>query len=110
MSDSTQDKNERGYLLPPGCKDLLDAIKHEEAPKPETVSYPPITRKVILPNVVAVRFLAEVSGQEPETITALMNKLYILVDVNRSVDFAAAQKLLRHFGIGAERSDLCLTR
>ena len=110
MSDSTQDNDERGYLLPLGCKDLLDAIKHEEANKSEPASYPPITRKVMLPNVVAVRFLAEVSGQEPETVTALMNTLHILVDVNRSVDFAAAQKVLRYFGIWAERSHLCLTR
>src|SRR5678816_1692923 len=103
MSDSTQDNAERGYLLPPGCKDLLDAIKHEEATRPEPVLYPPITRKVTLPNVVAVRFLVEVSGQEPEVVTGLMNKLHIFVDVNRSVDFGSAQRVLRHFGVWAER-------
>jgi len=103
METSNEDNRERGYLLPPGCKDLLDVIKLPKAPEPGSAPYPPITRKITLPNVVAVRFLVETSGQDVETIVALMHKLRIIVDVNRSVDFGTAQKILRHFGIWAER-------
>src|SRR6266478_4283777 len=103
MALSDQDNTERGYLLPPGCKDLVDAIKHQKDSEPVRVPYPPITRNVILPNMVAVRYLVEVSGQELDVITALMKDLRIIVDVNRSVEFGAAQRILRHFGIWAER-------
>jgi hypothetical protein len=106
MTASNYDYNERSYLLPVGCRDLLDIIKLPKAPEPKPTPYPPITRKVTLPDVVAVRFLVEASGQELDTIVALMNKLRIGVDVNRSVDFGAAQKVLRHFGIWAERGGI----
>jgi len=78
-------------------------MKLKEVSKRASVPAPPITKKVTLPGVVAVRFLIDVSGQEPETVTGLMNNLHILVDINRSIDFAAAQKILRQFGILAER-------
>lgn len=103
MDTSNQNSNERGYLLPPGCKDLLDVINLPKAPEPEPVRYPPITQKVTFPDVVAVRFLGEASGQDLSTIVALMRELRIMVNVNRSVDFRAAQKILRHFGVWAQR-------
>jgi hypothetical protein len=89
MSLSDQYNDERGHL----------GAKGASVPR----SYPPITRKITLPNVVAVRYLAEVSGQDLVSINALMTELRIFVDVDRSVDFGAAQRILRHFGIWAER-------
>jgi len=56
------------------------------------------------PEKVAVRYLAEVSGQQLSTILALMNTLRIIVEVNRSVDFDDAAKILRRYGIGADRN------
>jgi hypothetical protein len=103
MDASDKQDAQRDCSLPAGCKDLLDAIKHEGAGKPALDPLPPITRKVTLPNVVAVRFLIEISGQKPETVTGVMTQLHILVDVNRSVEFRVAQEILRHFGILAER-------
>jgi hypothetical protein len=89
MSLSDQYNDERGYL----------GAKGASVPR----SYPPITRKLTLPNIVAVRYLGEVSGQDLATINAIMTELRIFVDVNRSVDFGAAQRILRHFGIEAQR-------
>jgi len=92
MSLSDQYNDERGYLRAKGAYVLR--------------SYPPITRKITLPNVVAVRYLVEISGQDLATINALMTGLRIFVDVNRSVDFGTAQKILRHFGIWADRGTI----
>lgn len=103
MPFPNQDYNERGYLLPAGCNDLADAIKHQEACASPPAPYPPITKQIRLPEKVSVRFLAELSGQDLHTIIAVMYGLRICVDVNRSVDFADAQRILRKYGIWAER-------
>lgn len=65
---------------------------------------PPITRHVFLPEKVAVRYLAEVSGQELKNILVVMRRLWILVEPNRSVDFPDAARILRKYGIEARRS------
>ena len=103
---SGPDSNKRDYLLPPGCKDLFDALQKQE--KEKVVSsprYPPVTREVKLPEKVSVRFLAEFSGQDLHTITKVMHDLRIIVSPDRSVDFADAQKILRTYGIWAKRGD-----
>jgi hypothetical protein len=77
--------------------------------QPNEYSYPPATRNITLPGVVSVRFLIEASGQRPEVVTALMRELHILVDIDRSIDFGAARRVLRHFGVSAERGTSHLT-
>ena len=57
--------------------------------------------EVELPSLVSVRYLAEVTGQDLEKLSAVMRDLHILVDLNRSVDFGATRKVLKHFGIRA---------
>lgn len=57
--------------------------------------------EVALPSLVSVRYLAEVTGQDLEKLSAVMRDLHILVDIDRSVDFGAARKVLEHFGIRA---------
>jgi hypothetical protein len=97
-----QNYNKRDYLLPSGCKDLVDVIMRENS-GPAAPRYPPITVKVTLPEKVAVRFIAEITGQSLYTIATVMSRLRVGVDVNRSLDFDHAQLLLRHYGIWAER-------
>src|ERR1035438_1732548 len=97
MPFPNQDYSKRDYLLPPGCKDLADAIKLGAATVPPHVCYPPITKRVTLPGKVSVRFIAEVSGQDLQTINGVMHALRIAVDVNRSIDFDDAQRILRRY-------------
>jgi len=99
---SSPDPSKRDYLLPPGCKDLVDALQRQQKDLPPA-PYPPVTRHVRLPEKVSVRFLAEASGQDLHAIAKVMADLRIIVNVNRSVDFADAQKILRKYGIWAER-------
>ena len=89
--------------LPAGCKDLVDAIKYEQALALAAVPLPPITRQVSLPDVVAVKYLAEVSGASLYTITLDMHELGASTSVHRSVDFELAAKILRKYGIAAIR-------
>jgi hypothetical protein len=71
-----------------------------KAPTPD----PPITRQVVLPEKVAVKYLAEASGQDLNIIVALMRELHIIVSVDRSVDFEDAVKILRRYGIAAKKA------
>ena len=76
-----------------------------EVPSPApTTPEPPIKGHVTLPEKVAVTYLAEVSGQTLETIAALMDELRIIVAIERSVDFADAARILRRYGIAAEKT------
>jgi hypothetical protein len=104
MPFPNQDYNKRDYLLPAGCKDLADAIKCEGASVPLPAPEPPITRHVTLPEKVSVRFLAEISGQALDTIARVMSQLRIGVSVERSVDFEDAARILRRYGIAAEKT------
>jgi hypothetical protein len=58
---------------------------------------------VLLPEKVAVRYLAEETGQSLNTIVLVMHELRIGIEVNRSLDFEDAAKVLRRYGIAAER-------
>jgi len=91
-------------LASTGLQRLADAIKLDAASVPRSVRYPPVTKRVTLPEKVSVRFSAEFSGQGLLTIIRVLHELGIAVDVNRSVDFEDAQRILRRYGIGAERA------
>jgi hypothetical protein len=98
MPFPNQDYSKRDSLLPAGCKDLSDAIKHERDSALPPVPDPPITRQVSLPEMVSVKYLAEVCGASRYAIA-------VLTSVNRSVNFELAAKILRKYGIEAKRSE-----
>jgi len=104
MSSSSPDNEKRESLLPDGCKDLADAIKHKEAAFMPASPYPRLTRAVVLPEKVSVKYMAEISGASLYTITILMEELHIVGEVSRSIDFDDAAKILKHYGILAKRA------
>jgi|SRR5580692_692336 hypothetical protein len=104
MPFPNQDYSKRDYLLPSGCKDLTDAIKHEEASVSPPVLDPPITRQISLPEVISVQYLADISGVSLHTMTTLMDEMRVGVNVGRSVDFEVAAKILLKYGIAAKRA------
>ncbi len=95
MSASNPDESERKYWPAP----IWRAGQRKKVDAPE----PPINRHLTLPEKVAVKYLAEISGQKLHDVSALMEQLRICVSVNRSVDFDDAVKILRKYGIAAER-------
>jgi len=105
MSSSSPDNEEREGLLPDGSKDLAEAIQRKEAASMPASPYPRLTRAIVLPEMVSIKYLAEISGASLYTITLLMQELGIGGEVSRSIDFADAARILRHYGILAKRAD-----
>ena len=104
MSSLNPDNEKREGLLPDGCKDLADALKHKEPTCMPASPYPRLTRAIVLPEKVSVKYLAELSGASLYTITILMQELGIVGEVSRSIDFEDAAKILKHYGILAKRA------
>jgi hypothetical protein len=93
------DPNEqkRDCSLPPGCKDLIDVINSQ--PEPVPISLPPVTRHIKLPDMVAVRYLAELLHMSTQEAEALSGYYY-----GRSIPFEQAQRILRRYGIWADHA------
>src|SRR6266446_720418 len=86
----------RDCSLPPGCKDLIDVIRSQPQTAPPPL--PPITQRITLPEVVAVRYLAELLQLSKEDVSGLCGYFG-----ERSVPFDQAQKILRKYGIRADK-------
>jgi len=66
---------------------------------------PPISKRVKLPETVTARYLAEITGQEFSKIVEELKRLRLFLGHERSLGFDAAARLLRKYGIGADRDD-----
>jgi len=91
------DDKKRDCSLPPGCKDLIDVIRSQTQAAPNPL--PPITQRVTLPQVVAVRYMAELLRLSKEEVSGLCGYFG-----ERSVPFDQAQKILRKYGIWADKA------
>lgn len=130
------DYNKRSYLLPPGCKDLIDLLRLEEQKKRASIQLPfskgeifaagsaealspwklkkkkdsqdPPTilplREVIIPAEILVRELADIAGQKPYKIIADLMEIGIFASVKQAVQFDAASRILKKYGITAKRA------
>jgi hypothetical protein len=97
MAAPDPDPSERKYWPAP-----IWSAKRKKvgAPPPD----PPITRRVSLPETVTVGYLAELTGQKPARIIEELKRLKCYR--SRALDFESAEKLLRKYGIGADRENL----
>jgi translation initiation factor IF-2-like protein len=104
---------ERGYLLPKGCKDLIDAINLEA--KPQAMSFlkpasappnqlPAIKGDLLVPEHTTVRQLAALLGQEPFKIIADAMEMGLFVTVNQPLGFEAISRIARKYGYTAKRT------
>jgi hypothetical protein len=66
---------------------------------------PPISKRVKLPETVTIRYLAEITGREFPVIVEELKRLRLFLGYERSLDFQAAARFLRKYGIGADRED-----
>jgi hypothetical protein len=95
--------SKRDYLLPEGCRDLVDAIKREERSASQPVPDPPIVKHVTLPAKVSLGYLVEVTEQDLATIIDELVCLRLFLGIYRSLDFKDAARFLRKYGISAIR-------
>jgi hypothetical protein len=102
MSHDKPKKAQRDYLLPKGCKDLIDAIAKEAASSEADSPEPVIHAWVFLPDKVSLRYIAYLAGEDVKMVCGRMRRLDIICTIDRSVDFADAQRVLLTYGIQAE--------
>ena len=116
----------RGYLLPEGCKDLIDALRLKRKPerpypfiigelsflKPDFRAAtalpkppPPIIGELKLPGKMTARELAEMLKQKPFKIVADLMQLGIFATASQQIPFGAIIKVARLYGYTVKRAD-----
>src|SRR5579872_2132356 len=121
----------RGYLLPPGCKDLLDAIKHKQTPVPEMsldtlpliskkhwVVYnpvsktwkqllptPPVKGQIVISSKTTVKKLAALLDLKPFEIIGDLMKLGMFATADFLLDFKTISAIAKLHGFTAIRVD-----
>jgi hypothetical protein len=126
------DPRKRNYLLPPGCKDLVDALnqstklvlglkqmgsaatkagfwKYTKQTPGQAPGWPqtPASQagaetfpagEVEIPERAPIKLLARILGKKIYQIIADLMELNVFANVNESVDFETASKVLRKYG------------
>lgn len=98
---------ERGYLLPNGCKDLIDAMWLQEKPQAKiwlkrpsapANQLPAVKGDLLVPAHTTTKRLAELLGQKPFKVIGDAMKSGIFVSVNQVLDFEAISVIARMYG------------
>jgi len=121
----------RGYLLPPGCKNLSDAIKHKPKPVPGAVLHslppilkehwtvynpvsktwkqllplPPVKGQIVIPSSTTVKNLAALLDLKPFEIISDLMKLGMFATVDFLLDFKTISEVAKLHGFTAIRVD-----
>ena len=115
---------ERGYLLPKGCKDLIDVIGLHPQSQPRIVIKLPLGHSkpqtgisleqaspspamkgdLFVSDHTTVRELAALLGQKAFQIIADAMQLGIFATVNQSLGFKAISQIAKKYGYAAKRT------
>src|SRR5437016_682311 len=104
------DYSKRGYLLPEGCKDLIDVWKLQSKQEQQKQAsglpppLPPIIGEIFFPKKTTVLQLANVLGQKPFLIIADLMELGVFANVHHELDFEVISKVVRKHGYVAGKS------
>ena len=128
MGEMFYDYSKRDYLLPDGCKDLLDVLKLKQleaggdtAPsfedflslcqlkpwvKHSAVTLPnqSIPEEIVVDEPITVRELAELLNQKPSQLVADLMSLNILTTLNHALDFETVSKIAAKYGCKVKRA------
>ena len=97
MSGINPDYSKRDCSLPPGCKDLMDVLRLESDPHPET-------KVVELGSPVTVKGLAALLGRTPFQIIADLLELKVMANADQSLTFEVAARAATKYGLVAKRA------
>ena len=103
------DDKKRGYLLPKGCKDLIDAsmpmVKHQQRPTVRTIQLPPIIGEMTVADLMTVGELTDAMKQKPSKIIADFMELFdVSVNVHQMVYFHHIVLVIRLYGFTAKNA------
>jgi hypothetical protein len=118
----------RGYLLPPGCKDLIDVLNIKQQagrafvdisnlkfsklkppvwklkpPEPSKL-LPPIVGEIVVPEKTSVSQLAALVGQKPFQILADLMEIGVFASVNQALGFGTIARIARKYGFTARKA------
>ena len=105
------DYSKRGYLLPKGCKDLIDVRKlkdeHTAAPQKQFIPkpLPPVIGELVIPGNLSVADLAALLKQKPFHVIADLMAIGVFANLNQKVEFDAMSKVARKYGYIARRAN-----
>ncbi len=104
MSDTGSDFMSRGYLLPHGCRDLIDLLNLKSKANWKR-SAPPAPRfgEIGIPGSITVRILALLLSRPPFEVIADLMGLGIFANVNELIGFEIASVVVRKYGLRAKR-------
>src|SRR5436190_11388791 len=100
----------RGYLLPEGCKDLIDVLKlkfQPEAELPPIYFKPnkkaagpvvPILGEILVPEMMTVRELADALKQKPFYIIADLMEMGVFANGNQKISFDLIARIAQKHG------------
>ena len=108
----------RGYLLPPGCKDLIDALNLKSPPKPElppilqkpkikaSSSLPvlPIVGELLVPDMMTVAMLAKALKQKAYYIVADLMEMGLFASAHQQLPFDTIAKVAQKYGYIAKKA------
>jgi len=102
------DYSKRGYLLPKGCKDLIDVIKLQQAQQPQahcqpSNPVPAIAGDLLVREQTSVGELAALLGQKPFKFIADLMEIGVFASVKQTLDFKTISKVARKYGYTAKR-------
>ncbi len=99
----------RGYLLPEGCKDIIDVPQAKQQPVvknlPPPAPFPPITGELTVAARMTVTELAAVLKQKPFKIVADLMEVGLFVNAKHTLDFNAIVWVARKHGLTAKRAE-----
>jgi hypothetical protein len=100
----------RSYLLPEGCKDLIDVLKPKVQHKQELPSrkapapLPPIIGEMTVEEHMTVSELAGVLKQKPFLIVADLMENGVFATVHQRIDFDVIAQVVRRYGYTAKKA------
>ncbi len=100
------DYRKRDYLLPQGCKDLIDVIKLQVAGQPPLPPGQPDSRgrELRVPEPISVRGLADLLGQPPFQIIGDLMQFGVFANVNQHLAFEVVAKVAWKYGYAAKKA------
>lgn len=104
------DYSKRSYLLPEGCKDLIDALTLKSQQKPKTqlplqsVLLPPIIGELIVQEPTTVGQLAALLKAKPFQIIADLMQWGVFATIKQEIEFAIVLRVARKYGFIAKRA------
>lgn len=108
------DSEKPRFLLPEGCKDLIDAIRLQElnaalAAEMEKQSAPPPAHGfpvcVTIPDSVRVEDLAGMLLLKPFDLIEALIEFHIFVSATSEISFDTAAKVCAHFGVAVHKAE-----